>query len=479
MREIVSPLDGIRSPLGGIRSPFAAYFINGQRPSLIADFRNNVFATRSLDAYDYALAGQPAALVTSFRDNAYLTSGRETMTAHTRHGLITSGRSTTMIVRDEDGIYKHGAHNLYRNGAGGAQAITVVSGRDYTIRMKGTGSIGYSGAATGTLSGTGADDVVRVEVTATTTTLTVTPSGSTSEIAVYQSDLGGMQLTSDGTDYVENETGAALYAAPVDYDVNGVRSMPIWEARTNLFLNSLALSTQGVTVTAQVYTVSFIGTGTITFSGAYLGFLVGTGANDRVSVSFTPSAGTLTCTVSGAVTYAQIEAGLGASPYIPTYGATATRAADNLYTLVSSFGYRQTEGTIVAEFESVGGDGADFPRIFSASDGGNNNQINALLNSVGVCSISSVVSGSGVFTTIGSFTPNAPQTMAAGYKSGDNAGSINGGSVGSNTHAMPSGIVNLRYGMDPTPANQLNGRLYSLAYYPFRAANSDLEAASA
>jgi hypothetical protein len=72
------------------------------------------------------------------------------------------------------------------------------------------------------------------------------------------------------------------------------------EARTNLLLNSGTLSTQNVTVSAVQYVLSFTGTGTVTLSGASTaGPLVGTGTgeNNRVQLVFTPSAGTLTCTV--------------------------------------------------------------------------------------------------------------------------------------------------------------------------------------
>jgi hypothetical protein len=101
-------------------------------------------------------------------------------------------------------------------------------------------------------------------------------------------------------------------------------------SRTNLMLGSDTPSTQSVVVTAQAYTLSFTGTGTITLSGASTaGPLVGTGAGygNRVSLTFTPSAGTLTLTVSGSVTNAQLEAGLGATSYIPTTTAAVTRAA--------------------------------------------------------------------------------------------------------------------------------------------------------
>ena len=76
----------------------------------------------------------------------------------------------------------------------------------------------------------------------------------------------------------------------------------------NLLLNSATLSTQSVTVAPINYILSFKGTGTITKSGTATGALAGTGASDRVFEKFTPTAGSLTLTVSGSVTEAQLEA---------------------------------------------------------------------------------------------------------------------------------------------------------------------------
>jgi hypothetical protein len=86
--------------------------------------------------------------------------------------------------------------------------------------------------------------------------------------------------------------------------------------RRNLLLATDTMATQSRTVTAVAHTLSFTGTGTVTLSGASTaGPLVGTGASDRVSLTFTPSAASLTLTVSGSVTFAQLETGSTATAY--------------------------------------------------------------------------------------------------------------------------------------------------------------------
>jgi hypothetical protein len=84
----------------------------------------------------------------------------------------------------------------------------------------------------------------------------------------------------------------------------------------NLLVGTTTMATQSVTTTAVQQTLSFKGTGTVTLSGtSTAGPLVGTGANDTVSLTFTPTAGTLTLTVSGSVTEAQLELGAARTAY--------------------------------------------------------------------------------------------------------------------------------------------------------------------
>lgn len=123
---------------------------------------------------------------------------------------------------------------------------------------------------------------------------------------------------------------STINAEALEWSRAGVpRGLSLEGARSNFLVNSATLVTQNLAVNAQAYTLSFYGTGTVALSGtSTAGPLVGTGANDRVSLTFTPSAGTLTITPSGSVSNAQLEAGTFASSYIATAGTSLTRGAD-------------------------------------------------------------------------------------------------------------------------------------------------------
>lgn len=84
-------------------------------------------------------------------------------------------------------------------------------------------------------------------------------------------------------------------------------NFPVLSARYNVLNNTETLATQSVTTRAAKYILSFWGTGSVALSGTYTGTLVSTGADNRVYVEFTATAGTLTLTVTGSVLKAQLE----------------------------------------------------------------------------------------------------------------------------------------------------------------------------
>ena len=246
------------------------------------------------------------------------------------------------------------------------------------------------------------------------------------------------------------------------------------EQRTNLLLNTATLSTQSVTVTAVAHTLSFYGSGTVTLSGASTaGPAVGTGAFPaRTTLTFTPSAGTLTLTVTGSVTSAQLEAGAFPTSYIPTTTAAATRSADVASITGTNFSswYRQDEGTVLVNAINP----ALSTTLFSASDGTTNNRIQADTGTN--TRIARVVTG-GITQASNSiaYTFGTQQQFALSYVL-NSINFANAGTLGTeDTSATIPTVNQLRIGVNPTGATALNGTISRLTYWPQRLPNSTLQ----
>jgi len=174
------------------------------------------------------------------------------------------------------------------------------------------------------------------------------------------------------------------------------RGLLIEGARTNLFLNSATGGTQSVTVAAVAHTLSFRGTGTITLTGvSTAGPLVGTGANNRVTLAFTPTAGSLTLTISGSCTNVNLEAGAFATSWIPTAGASVTRNLDALN--VSSPGVVYPLSLFV-EFERASDTGA--ASVFFEVDDNTNDERASLVVNVSDLPTAAMVDGGVVQSAI-------------------------------------------------------------------------------
>ena len=138
-----------------------------------------------------------------------------------------------------------------------------------------------------------------------------------------------------------------------DYTNASCPSILVEPQRTNLVFPSDIATTQTRTVTATAHTLSFYGTGTVTLSGVATGTLNGTGINNKVSLTFTPTAGSLILTVSGSVNNWQLEAGSNATSYIPTTTTSVTRNADVISKTEISSLIGQTEGTLYCEIQHL------------------------------------------------------------------------------------------------------------------------------
>ena len=253
------------------------------------------------------------------------------------------------------------------------------------------------------------------------------------------------------------------------------------EARTNLLLNSATLSTQSVTVAAASNTLSFYGTGTVTLTGvSTAGPLVGTGANNRVSLTFTPTVGVLVLTVSGSVTNAQLEAGASSTSYIPTTSATATRAADVVSITGTNFSswYNQTQGTVYL-------DGArpviDLTRRFATfHDGTSADQ----LRITGALSGSSARPDWQIFDNSSQqanvagtvlFSANQSIRFAGTYALNDFQQAAAGSLGIQDTLGTVPTIDRVSIGATESNTSIINGTIKRLAYWPLRLTNTTLQ----
>ena len=254
----------------------------------------------------------------------------------------------------------------------------------------------------------------------------------------------------------------------INYE-DGCGSWLLEPQSTNLYLNSETLSTQNNTTSATTYSVSFYGTGTITFSGAYSGTLVGTGLSDRVSATFSAASGTLVSAVSGTCTKAQLESGYKKS-YIPTQGASSTRLKDIATNSGNANLINSEEGVFYAEISSLAND-STFKLISLNNDLSNssNNAITIGFSNGNNFYLRVVVNGTAILSSTNiSATKNQYYKVAIKFNSlGDNAIWIDGVEVLSNTTSFtyPVIIDNLSFDYNGNGGLPFHGEVKALAVF--------------
>ena len=210
--------------------------------------------------------------------------------------------------------------------------------------------------------------------------LVITPNGvKTSKLYAIKPDNGSGDLTvvrattATRVDENGNIVDVPANVARIDYSA-GEPAILVEPQRTNLVFPSNIATTQVRAVTAKIYTLSFYGSGSVALSGAFVGVLNGTGANNRVSLTFTPTAGNLTLTVSGSVANWQLEVGSSATSLIKTISGSVTRNADVISNVNAIDLIGQTEGTIFVDYNKVLANDST-RNIISISDGSSKNLI--------------------------------------------------------------------------------------------------------
>lgn len=184
-----------------------------------------------------------------------------------------------------------------------------------------------------------------------------------------------------------------------------------------------------------------------------------------------PSTGTNGCEVWGA----QFEAGSGASSYIPTGASTVQRLADNCVMTGTNFSswYNQGEGTFLIHCQ--------LNRLFAS------HLLNVNVNNAAprlmITELSSQFnaasenpSGTNFSFALGSSSTNSTKVIAA-FKSLDNAGTRNGGTVQTNaTLTVPTTVNLMRIGSAEGGYQYMTGTISLLKYWPTRLPNAQLQA---
>jgi hypothetical protein len=307
--------------------------------------------------------------------------------------------------------------------------------------------------------------------------LVVTPNGTKASklYAIKPTDgSGDLVVTRETTATRVNSAGlienVAVNVPRLDYSNGTCPSILVEPQRTNLLLNSETLATQSITVTAQSYTLSFYGSGTVSLSGTHIASVVGLGTA-RKTYTFTPTAGTLILTISGTCTKGQLEAGSYATSYIPTLASTVTRNADVISKIGISSLIGQTEGVMYFDLKSIADN--DFKRL-SINGGSYVNSIFFDFDNSNNLYLKVFNSGSAVVTLLASGVNIANRNkIAIAYKNNDFSFYVNGTQVASQSSgSVPSGLANYEFSLGGN--EKFIGNINASALWKTRLSNTEL-----
>jgi hypothetical protein len=214
--------------------------------------------------------------------------------------------------------------------------------------------------------------------------------------------------------------------------------------------------------------------------GAYSGELVGGG---KRTLTFTPTGTYLTMVVKNSLSKVQVEQGGFKSSYIPTTGATATRAADVARIPTSAFGYNAEGGTVVCDF-SMSFDGTNYPRVWEIGSTINNqDRINLYGNApdkrISCRFLTANTAQAGFTLSTNNTIPTAQTKVAFAWEENNVAAVQDGGTVQQDTSAtLKGGNPRTSMGLGYTTtfsSDIMNGHIKFIQYYPRRLTNAQLQ----
>ena len=213
------------------------------------------------------------------------------------------------------------------------------------------------------------------------------------------------------------------------------------------------------------------------------GVLSGSGDGVRVSMTFTATAEPLIVIPYGNVAEAQLEAGSFPTSYIPTSGSQVTRSADIASIPVSAFGYNQDAGTIVVEASPMSNTNSTAINLtLSTVTAGQNERWQIRSQNPNTVQVYTATQGNGPFGTGGSAPNVGSVTIPGTYKAahtledGYSQVAVNGSLGTADTSVSIPDVDEVRIGtLFSTGAEELNGHIKSIQYYPRRLTDAQLQ----
>ena len=173
---------------------------------------------------------------------------------------------------------------------------------------------------------------------------------------------------------------------------------------------------------------------------------------------------------------AQLEAGSGASSYIPTGSGTVQRAADSCVMTGTNFSswFNSTAGTFLATGERA--ITSDFGRLLSANANNTTSAFDLGASTNGRWLITNTTSQADI--TAGTVTANTAFKVAGAFANNDAQMAFNGTLGTADTSVSLPNVSQLDIGADRT-AVYLNGRIRSIKFWPTRLPDATLQSLTA
>ena len=309
----------------------------------------------------------------------------------------------------------------------------------------------------------------------------VSPDGTTTADLLYPTTTGSSRGIIRGTDALL--TNGTVYTQSVYVKAAGKRWVLFNGVDATNVDNSCYFDLQTGTIGVQgsaVTNATIVNAGggwyRITATGA-------AGANDYFLLQAVDANGSSNTTTNGTdgvlIWGAQLEAGAGATSYIPTVASQVTRAGEIANISAPNFApwYNQSEGTLMAEYSSFATTVAASKAVTASYDGTGNNRLMVYLFTDAPAFTATVGGATQALLSTTGVTANSVVKSAVAFRTNDFAFSTNGSAALTDTSgSLP--VTNALAIGSLAGSIPLNGHVRRIVFYPTRLTNAQIQALS-